>query len=83
MTKMSTIGHIEWKLHEFGKKGGRIIIIKKPALYEEWTQVSANDSHIYDDDLTMKTTQVNEIYQKLESFGKSSKKSRYRKIGEE
>ena len=47
---------------------------KKPVLLESWTQGTANDSHIYAADLAIKTTQIDEIYPKLETFQVSSKK---------
>ena len=48
--------------------------IKKLVLLESWTQETANDSHIYADDLAIKTTQINEIYPKRETFQMISKK---------
>ena len=66
------LGRIRWKLLDSG--GKRTKNKKKPILFEKWAQVTANDSHIYADDLTIKTTQVNEIYPKLETFETSSKK---------
>ena len=62
----------QMEMARFREKYGRKIKKTRPC----WKngQVTANDSHIYDDDLTIKTTQVNEIYPKLGTFETSSKK---------
>ena len=48
--------------------------IRNPALQEHWVTTIPNDTHVFADDLTIKTTGAHEIYPKLVTFEKQADK---------